>query len=100
MGHIIILLLLLLLLLGERSEPHTGVFNWDFAWYIYLCLSYVKSRGITWIKHAHAQSQYWAVKSDQWHPYYSFRLYARAALAWTEEKRSLRNEKLKANKAS
>ena len=21
--------------------------------------------GITWIKHAHAQSQYWAVKSDQ-----------------------------------
>ena len=53
--------------------------------------------GITWIKHAHALSQYWAVKSDQ---YYSFRLYARAALAWTEEKRSLRNEKLRANRAS
>ena len=68
--------------------------------YIYVCLSYVKSRGITWIKYAHAQSQYWVVKSDQWHPYYSFRLYARAALAWTEEKRSLRNEKLKANRAS
>ena len=68
--------------------------------YIYVCLSYVKSRGITWIKHAHAQSQYWAVKSDQWHPYYSFRLYARAALVWTEDKRSLRNEKLKANRAS
>ena len=33
-------------------------------------------------------------------PYYSFRLYARAALVWTEEKRSLRNEKLKANRAS
>ena len=33
-------------------------------------------------------------------PYYSFRLYARAALAWTEEERSLRNEKLKANRAS
>ena len=32
--------------------------------------------------------------------YYSFRLYARAALVWTEEKRSLRNEKLKANRAS
>ena len=30
--------------------------------------------GITWAKHAHAQSQYWAVKSDQCHPYYSFRL--------------------------
>ena len=32
--------------------------------------------------------------------YYSFRLYARADLAWTEEKRSFRNEKLKANRAS
>ena len=76
--------------------------------YIYVCLSYVKSREITWnhvksreitwIKHAHAQSQYWAVKSDQWHPYYSFWLCARAALAWTEEKRSLKQ--LKANRAS
>ena len=48
----------------------------------------------------HAQSQYWAVKSDQLHPHYSFGLYTRAALAWTEEKCSLRNEKLKANRAS
>ena len=32
--------------------------------------------------------------------FYSIRLYARAALAWTEEKCSLRNEKLKANRAS
>ena len=58
--------------------------------------------GITWAKRAHAQSQYWAVKSDQWHPYYSFRLYiyARAALAWGEENGSLRNEKLKANRTS
>ena len=56
--------------------------------------------GITRAKRAHAQSQYWAVKSDQLHSYYSFRLYyARAALAWTEEERSLRNEKLKANRA-
>ena len=30
----------------------------------------------------------------------SFRLYARAALAWTKKKCSLRNEKLKANRAS
>ena len=44
--------------------------------------------GITWTKHAHAQSQ----------PV--FRLYARAALAWTKKKHSLRNEKLKANRAS
>ena len=28
-----------------------------------------------------------------------FRLYARAALAWTEDRRSHRNEKLKANRA-
>ena len=30
---------------------------------------------------------------------YSLQLYARAALAWTKKKRSLRNEKLKANRA-
>ena len=33
-------------------------------------------------------------------PCYSLRLYARAALAWMKKKRSLRNEKLKANRAS
>ena len=36
---------------------------------IYICVSVVCQincvGGITWIKHAHAQSQYWAVKSDQ-----------------------------------
>ena len=67
------------ILLGEQSEPHTRVFNRDFAWYIYVsvCLSYVKT--------------------DLWHPYYSFRLYARAALAWTKKKLSLINEKLRAS---
>ena len=30
----------------------------------------------------------------------SFRLYARAVLAWSKKKRSLRTEKLKANRAS
>ena len=63
----------------------------------YVCRGPKSVGGITWAKRAHAQSQFWAVKSD---PYYSFRLYARAALTWTEEKRSLRNEKLKANRAS
>ena len=66
--------------------------------YICICVSVVCQincvGGITWIQHTHAQSLYWAVKSDQYHPFYSFRLYARAALAWTEEKRLLRNEKL------
>ena len=38
--------------------------------------------GITWPKHAHAQSQFWAVKNQ---PMYDTRtLYARAALAWTK----------------
>ena len=49
---------------------------------------------ITWPKHAHAQSQFWAVKID---PCYSFPLYARAALAWMKKIYSLKNEKLKAN---
>ena len=37
-----------LVLLGERSEPHTGVFNRDFAWYVgrYVCMSVVCQ--ITW----------------------------------------------------
>ena len=56
--------------------------------------------GITWPKHVHAQSQFGAVKTDLRHPCYSFRLYTRAALAWMKKKRSLRNEKLKANRAS
>ena len=47
--------------------------------------------------HAHAQSHFWVVKIDT-------RVIdldcARAALAWTKKKRSLRNEKLKANRAS
>ena len=33
-------------------------------------------------------------------PAFLFRLRARAALAWTKKKRSLRNDKLKVNKAS
>ena len=35
-------------LLGERSEPHTGVFNRDFAWYIYIYVSVV-------VQNAHAE---------------------------------------------
>ena len=47
---------------------------------------------IMWPKHAHAQSQIWAVKTDLC---YSFRLNAGAVLARTKEKRSPRNAKLK-----
>ena len=50
-----------------------------------LCVS-----GITWPKCVHAQSQIWAVKTDLWHPCYSFQLYARTALARTKKKCSLR----------
>ena len=46
-------------------------------------------------KHAHAQGQFGAVKTDQWHPYYSFRLYARAALAWTKRNVHLEMRNLK-----
>ena len=56
--------------------------------------------GITWPKHAHAHSQFGAVKTELLHLCYLFGLYARAALAWTKKKRSLRSEKLKANRAS
>ena len=51
--------------------------------------------------HAHAQTHFGAVKTDLLHPYYSFRLSARAALARTKKnKLSLRNGKLKACRAS
>ena len=64
--------------------------------YIYICVSVVCQ--ITWnhVNQTRACSK--SVLGS--HPYYSLRLYARAALVWTEEKRSLRNEKLKANRAS
>ena len=69
--------------------------------YPFVCLRMPKCvGGITWPKHAHAQSQFVAVKTDLRHPCYSFRLYARVALVWTKKKHSLRNEKLKANRAS
>ena len=48
----------------------------------------------------HAQSQFWAVKTYLCYPRRTFRLYARAALACTKKKCSLRNEKLKASRAS
>ena len=68
---------------------------------LYVCVCMPKCvGGISWPKHAHAQSQFGAVKTDLQHPCYSFRLYARSALAWTKKKRSLRNEKLKTNRAS
>ena len=35
-------------LLGERSEPHTGVFNRDFAWYIYIYKTYYTGQPVIW----------------------------------------------------
>ena len=46
---------------------------------------------------AHAQSNFWAVKTVT--PVL-ISTTTRAALAWTKMKRSLRNEKIKANRAS
>ena len=75
--------------------------NMKYRINIFMCLSWSKMRAQNYVaKHAHALGQFGAVKTDQWHPYYSFRLYARTALVWTKKKRSLRNEKLKANGAA
>ena len=60
-------------------------------------------------KHAHAQSQFGGggggvggggVKQTCDTRVIHYNYYTRAALAWTKKKRSLRNEKLKANRAS
>ena len=37
--QLLLILILISYLLGERSEPHTGVFNWYFVWYIYIYVS-------------------------------------------------------------
>ena len=69
--------------------------------YIYtVCRGQKSVGGIVWPKHAHAQSKFGAVKTDLWHPRYSFRLCSRTALACTKKKRSLRNGKLKVNISS
>ena len=51
-----------------NRAPHWGVQSRFHVMYtcIYVCLSWSKKcRRITWAKCAHAQSQHWAVKSDQ-----------------------------------
>ena len=53
-----------------------------------------------WPKHVHAQSQSGAFKFRPVTPMLFISTIARAALAWTKKKRSLRNEKLKLNRAS
>ena len=53
--------------LGERSEPHTGVFNRDYICRSvgrYVCRGPKCVGGITWPKHVRAQSQFWVVKTD------------------------------------
>ena len=53
---------------AERA-PHWGVQSRFRVIYIYICACVCRGPksvgGITWAKHAHAQSQCWAVKSDQ-----------------------------------
>ena len=51
-------------------------------------------------KHAHAQSQFGRLKQTCDTRVIHYNYYARAALAWTKKKHSLRYEKLKANRAS
>ena len=80
-----------------RNELAHPVMRTIFLVYIHIaiCISgethtknmYAKMRGWNYgAKHVHAQSRFWEVKTDIWHPYYSFLLHARAALAWTKKK--------------
>ena len=53
---------------ASESEPHTGVQSRFRVIYVYcmcVCRGPKNVGGNTWAKSAHAQSQYWAVKSDQ-----------------------------------
>ena len=70
----------------ELARPIMGT-----IFLVYICIYvYRMSKcvgGITWPKHGHAQSQFGPVKTNLWYAYYSFLLYARAALTWMEKKR-------------
>ena len=50
-----------------KRAPHWGVQSRFRVIYVcmYVCRGPKSVGGITWAKRAHAQSQYWAVKSDQ-----------------------------------
>ena len=77
-------LLILACLIGlAKRAPHWGVQSRFHVIYMcrYVCRVLKCVGGLTY---AHAQSQFWAVKTDLQHPCYLFRLYARAALAWTK----------------
>ena len=74
-------------LVGQvKQAPHWGVQLRFRVIYVsrYVCRVQKCIDGITWPKHVHALSQIWAVKTGLRHQCYSFRLYARAALAWTK----------------
>ena len=67
--------------------------------YIYVCLSWAKMRTQNYVaKHVHAQSKFGLLKQTCDTRVIHYNYYARAALALTKKKRSLRNEKLKARK--
>ena len=57
-----------IILVGRaKRAPHWGVQSRFRVIYVYMCVCRGPKSvgGITWAKRAHAQSQYWAVKSDQ-----------------------------------
>ena len=69
-------LLSILFLKTKRNDLARPVMGTIFLVYIcmsvgmYVCRGPKSVGGNTWAKRAHAQSQYCAVKSDQYHPYY------------------------------
>ena len=59
---------LLIAVIGRaKRAPHWGVQSRFRVIYVYMCVCRGPKSvgGNTWAKRAHAQSQYWAVKSDQ-----------------------------------
>ena len=83
-----------------KRAPHWGVQSRFRVIYIYIYVHVSVVCQITWnhVNQTRACSK--SVLGGKIGPVTPFRLYARAAFVWTEEKRSHRNEKLKANRAS
>ena len=73
-----------LVVIGRAKQvPHWAVQSRFHEIYVgmHVCMSVCLQKvrmskcvvGITWPKHAHTQRQFWAVKTDMWHPYSTIR---------------------------
>ena len=86
---------IIMCIIGQaKRAPHWGVQSRFCVIYIYVSVVCQLHRR-NYVAHAHAQSHFWAVKTDLWHPCYWFRLRARAALAWRKRNVHLEMRNLK-----